>query len=178
MTLLLLPLVFTDIRAYNTILIRGTEHETTPMVRVALTILNAQTEARKPENIKSEDVGGMLIENAKFPEAIRTEKLEPHTDGTLCLIGQDIEIHFTLNPFWAPEIIEGFLVLAIAAGSVLVCVSIGVIYAGDIGVIGSPESGGGWTRGSQGWTERLGSDGGGLVGNGLGCWVYAGWMGS
>ncbi|GJU90985.1 hypothetical protein Tco_1303408 [Tanacetum coccineum] len=34
-------------------------------------ILNAQTEARKPENIKSEDVGGMLVENAKFPEAIR-----------------------------------------------------------------------------------------------------------
>ncbi|GJT42284.1 hypothetical protein Tco_0950999 [Tanacetum coccineum] len=42
-------------------------------------ILNAQTEARKPENIKSEDVGGMLIENAKFPEALRTEKLEPRT---------------------------------------------------------------------------------------------------
>ncbi|GKA83275.1 retrotransposon protein, putative, ty3-gypsy subclass, partial [Tanacetum coccineum] len=34
-------------------------------------ILNAQTEAQKPENIKSEDVGGMLIENAKYPEAIR-----------------------------------------------------------------------------------------------------------
>ncbi|GJS88597.1 putative reverse transcriptase domain-containing protein [Tanacetum coccineum] len=33
-------------------------------------ILNAQTEARKPENIKSEDVGGMLIENAKFPEEL------------------------------------------------------------------------------------------------------------
>ncbi|GJS65536.1 hypothetical protein Tco_0680100 [Tanacetum coccineum] len=32
-------------------------------------ILNAQTKARKPENIKKEDVGGMLIENAKFPEA-------------------------------------------------------------------------------------------------------------
>ncbi|GJR50102.1 putative reverse transcriptase domain-containing protein [Tanacetum coccineum] len=47
--------------------------------------LNAHTEARKPENIKNEDVGGMLIENAKFPEAIRTEKLEPLTDGTLCL---------------------------------------------------------------------------------------------
>ncbi|GJS81418.1 putative reverse transcriptase domain-containing protein [Tanacetum coccineum] len=39
-------------------------------------ILNAQTEARKPENIRSEDVGGMLIENAKFPEAIREQKLE------------------------------------------------------------------------------------------------------
>ncbi|GJT82663.1 putative reverse transcriptase domain-containing protein [Tanacetum coccineum] len=51
-------------------------------------ILNAQTEARKPENIKNEDVGGMLIENAKFPEALRTEKLEPHTDGTLCLNGR------------------------------------------------------------------------------------------
>ncbi|GJY68367.1 hypothetical protein Tco_0471349 [Tanacetum coccineum] len=51
-------------------------------------ILNAQTEARKPENIKNEDVRGMLIENAKFPEAIRTEKLKPRTDGTLCLNGR------------------------------------------------------------------------------------------
>ncbi|GJY33906.1 putative reverse transcriptase domain-containing protein [Tanacetum coccineum] len=48
-------------------------------------ILNAQTEARKPENIKSEDVGGMLVENAKFPEAIREQKLEPRADGTLSL---------------------------------------------------------------------------------------------
>ncbi|GJR30534.1 putative reverse transcriptase domain-containing protein [Tanacetum coccineum] len=32
-------------------------------------ILNAQTEAQKPENIKSEDVGGMLIENAKFSKS-------------------------------------------------------------------------------------------------------------
>ncbi|GJZ16143.1 putative reverse transcriptase domain-containing protein [Tanacetum coccineum] len=51
-------------------------------------ILNAQTEARKPENIKNEDVGGMLVENAKNPEAIRTEKLEPHADGTICLNGR------------------------------------------------------------------------------------------
>ncbi|GKC03465.1 putative reverse transcriptase domain-containing protein [Tanacetum coccineum] len=51
-------------------------------------ILNAQTEARKPENIKSEDIGGMLIENAKFPEAIREQKLEPRADGTLCLNGR------------------------------------------------------------------------------------------
>ncbi|GJR27051.1 putative ribonuclease H-like domain-containing protein [Tanacetum coccineum] len=51
-------------------------------------ILNAQTEARKPKNIKSEDVGGMLIENAKFPEAIREQKLEPRADGTLCLNGR------------------------------------------------------------------------------------------
>ncbi|GKB85032.1 putative reverse transcriptase domain-containing protein [Tanacetum coccineum] len=51
-------------------------------------ILNAQTEARKPENIKNKDVGGMLIENSKDQEKIRTEKLEPHADGTLCLNGR------------------------------------------------------------------------------------------
>ncbi|GJX90958.1 putative reverse transcriptase domain-containing protein [Tanacetum coccineum] len=51
-------------------------------------ILNAQTETQKPKNIKSEDFGGMLIENAKFPKAIRTEKLESRTDGTLCLNGR------------------------------------------------------------------------------------------
>nr|GEV78394.1 hypothetical protein [Tanacetum cinerariifolium] len=51
-------------------------------------ILNAQTEARKPENIKNEDVGGMLVENSKDLEKLRTEKLEPRTDGTLCLNGR------------------------------------------------------------------------------------------
>ncbi|GJZ94606.1 putative reverse transcriptase domain-containing protein [Tanacetum coccineum] len=51
-------------------------------------ILNAQTEARKPENIKNEDVGGMLVENTKNPEAIKMEKLEPSADGTLCLNGR------------------------------------------------------------------------------------------
>nr|GFA07643.1 putative reverse transcriptase domain-containing protein [Tanacetum cinerariifolium] len=51
-------------------------------------ILNAQTEARKPENIKEEDVGGMLVENSKDPEKVRKEKLEPRTDGTLCLNGR------------------------------------------------------------------------------------------
>nr|GFC92321.1 putative reverse transcriptase domain-containing protein [Tanacetum cinerariifolium] len=51
-------------------------------------ILDAQTQARKPENIKKEDVGGMLVENSKDPEKVRTEKLEPHADGTLCLNGR------------------------------------------------------------------------------------------
>ncbi|GKD67155.1 putative reverse transcriptase domain-containing protein [Tanacetum coccineum] len=39
---------------------------------------------RKPENIKNEDVGGMFVENSKDPEKLRTEKLEPRADGTLC----------------------------------------------------------------------------------------------
>nr|GEY54104.1 putative reverse transcriptase domain-containing protein [Tanacetum cinerariifolium] len=41
----------------------------------------------KKERIKPlrEDVGGMLIENSKDPEKFKKEKLEPRTDGTLCL---------------------------------------------------------------------------------------------
>ncbi|GJR33867.1 putative reverse transcriptase domain-containing protein [Tanacetum coccineum] len=46
------------------------------------------TEARKPENIKKEDVGGILVENSKDPEKLRTEKLEPCADGTMCLNGR------------------------------------------------------------------------------------------
>nr|GFA59173.1 putative reverse transcriptase domain-containing protein [Tanacetum cinerariifolium] len=48
-------------------------------------ILEAQMEAMKPENLMSEDVGGMLIENSKDPEKPRKEKLEPRADETLCL---------------------------------------------------------------------------------------------
>ncbi|GJY17936.1 putative reverse transcriptase domain-containing protein [Tanacetum coccineum] len=77
----------------------GAQKETKPPLRVrALVmtiglnlpkqILDAQTEARKPENIKNEDVGGMLVENSKDPKKIRMEKLEPRTDGTLCLNGR------------------------------------------------------------------------------------------
>nr|GFC09770.1 reverse transcriptase domain-containing protein [Tanacetum cinerariifolium] len=33
-------------------------------------ILNAQTEARKLENIKKENVGGMLVENLRDPEKV------------------------------------------------------------------------------------------------------------
>ncbi|GKB67419.1 hypothetical protein Tco_0928831 [Tanacetum coccineum] len=51
-------------------------------------ILNAQTKARKPENIKNEDVGGMLVKNSKDPKKLKIEKLEPRTDGTLCFNGR------------------------------------------------------------------------------------------
>ncbi|GJT96136.1 putative reverse transcriptase domain-containing protein [Tanacetum coccineum] len=51
-------------------------------------ILDAQTEAQKPENIKNEDVGGMLVENSKDLEKFRMKKLEPCTDGTLCFNGR------------------------------------------------------------------------------------------
>ncbi|GKA81704.1 putative reverse transcriptase domain-containing protein, partial [Tanacetum coccineum] len=42
-------------------------------------ILEAQTEALKPENLTAEDVGGMLRQD------LTKEKLEPHADETLCL---------------------------------------------------------------------------------------------
>ncbi|GJW49307.1 hypothetical protein Tco_0090658 [Tanacetum coccineum] len=45
-------------------------------------ILNAQTKAQKPENIKNENVGGMIRKD------IPKEKLEPRMDGTLCLNGK------------------------------------------------------------------------------------------
>ncbi|GJZ55332.1 putative reverse transcriptase domain-containing protein [Tanacetum coccineum] len=45
-------------------------------------ILNAQTEAQKPENLKKEDVGGMIRKD------IPKEKLEPRANGTLCLNGR------------------------------------------------------------------------------------------
>ncbi|GJX13970.1 putative reverse transcriptase domain-containing protein [Tanacetum coccineum] len=41
-----------------------------------------RTEAQKPENLKNEDVGGMIRKD------IPKEKLEPHADGTLCLNGR------------------------------------------------------------------------------------------
>ncbi|GJW55758.1 putative reverse transcriptase domain-containing protein [Tanacetum coccineum] len=51
-------------------------------------ILNAQTKARKPENIKNEYVGGMLLKNSKDLETFRMEKLEHRVDGTLCFNGR------------------------------------------------------------------------------------------
>ncbi|GKE96331.1 putative reverse transcriptase domain-containing protein [Tanacetum coccineum] len=54
------------------------------VVADALSRKKREPPLRKPENIKNEDVGGMLVENSKDPEKFRTEKLEPRTDGTLC----------------------------------------------------------------------------------------------
>ncbi|GJR10501.1 putative reverse transcriptase domain-containing protein [Tanacetum coccineum] len=45
-------------------------------------ILEAQIQAQEPENIKNEDVGGMIRKD------IPKEKLEPRADGTLCLNGK------------------------------------------------------------------------------------------
>nr|GEV10625.1 putative reverse transcriptase domain-containing protein [Tanacetum cinerariifolium] len=54
----------------------------------AVLMQREKTAARKPENIKNEDAGGMLVENSKDPKKIRTKKLKPRADGTLCLNGR------------------------------------------------------------------------------------------
>nr|GEW90590.1 putative reverse transcriptase domain-containing protein [Tanacetum cinerariifolium] len=45
----------------------------------------ANTEARKPENLKAEDMGGMLVETSRESENLKKEKMEPRADGILCL---------------------------------------------------------------------------------------------
>nr|GEW12380.1 putative reverse transcriptase domain-containing protein [Tanacetum cinerariifolium] len=54
----------------------------------AVLMQREKTEARKPKNIKNEDVEGMLVENSKDPEKVRIEKLEPCANETLCLNGK------------------------------------------------------------------------------------------
>ncbi|GJS05752.1 retrovirus-related pol polyprotein from transposon TNT 1-94 [Tanacetum coccineum] len=49
-------------------------------------ILKAQTESRKPENIKKEDVTGMLVKNSKDPEKLRTEKVGTRSGWNYVLI--------------------------------------------------------------------------------------------
>ncbi|GJZ23268.1 putative reverse transcriptase domain-containing protein [Tanacetum coccineum] len=48
-------------------------------------ILEAQTKARKLENLGDEDVGGTPVKTSRESENSRKEKLEPRADGTLCL---------------------------------------------------------------------------------------------
>ncbi|GJS69758.1 putative reverse transcriptase domain-containing protein [Tanacetum coccineum] len=101
-------------------------------------ILNAQTEARKPENIKSEDVGGMLIENAKFPEALRTEKLEPRTDGTLCLNSRSFEKMYqdVKKLYWWPNMKAD---IATYVSKCLTCVKVKGEHQRQSGLLVQPE---------------------------------------
>nr|GEZ09722.1 reverse transcriptase domain-containing protein [Tanacetum cinerariifolium] len=77
-------------------------------------ILGAQTEVKKPKNLKKEDIGGMLIENSKDLEKFRKEKLEPRIDGTLCLNNRitrheiPISIIFDRDPRFASNFWRAF----------------------------------------------------------------------
>nr|GEW43428.1 putative reverse transcriptase domain-containing protein [Tanacetum cinerariifolium] len=49
----------------------------------------SRKEREPPLRVSSLDIGGMLVENSRDPEKVRKEKLEPRTDGTLCLNGRN-----------------------------------------------------------------------------------------
>ncbi|GJX07479.1 putative reverse transcriptase domain-containing protein [Tanacetum coccineum] len=70
---------FLGLASYYRRFIEGFLKITKPMTKLT----QKMTKARKPENLKSEDVGGMLIENSKDPKKSKKEKLEPRADGTL-----------------------------------------------------------------------------------------------
>ncbi|GKA33792.1 putative reverse transcriptase domain-containing protein [Tanacetum coccineum] len=62
-------------------------------------ILNAQTEARKPENIKNEDVGGMLMKMLNIPKLLETEswnlvRMEPY--ASMAGVGGYLVMTFTI----------------------------------------------------------------------------------
>ncbi|GKB48700.1 putative reverse transcriptase domain-containing protein [Tanacetum coccineum] len=70
-------------------------------------ILNAQSEARKPKNIKNENIKGMIRKD------IPKEKLKPHADGTLCLNSRSWETNPTekLERMYLKEVVtrRGYL---------------------------------------------------------------------
>nr|GEV82403.1 reverse transcriptase domain-containing protein [Tanacetum cinerariifolium] len=72
---------FLGLARYYRRFIEGFSKIAKPMTKMT----QKKTEAKKPENLKKDDVGGMLIENSKDPKKFRKEKLEPRNDGTLCL---------------------------------------------------------------------------------------------
>ncbi|GJV56371.1 putative reverse transcriptase domain-containing protein [Tanacetum coccineum] len=124
-----IPMPFVCLRAR----LRPTSRRTCPMVRN-----KKQTEARKPENIKNEDVGGMLIENAKFPEALRTEKLEPRTDGTLCLNGRSSEKMYqdVKKLYWWPNMKAD---IATYVSKCLTCAKVKAEHQRQSGLLVQPE---------------------------------------
>nr|GEX12788.1 putative reverse transcriptase domain-containing protein [Tanacetum cinerariifolium] len=79
-------IVFTDHKSLQHILdqkeLNMTQHRSLELLNIPKQILEAQIEALKPENLKNEDVGGMIRKD------IPKEKLEPRTDWTLCLNGR------------------------------------------------------------------------------------------
>nr|GEX87395.1 hypothetical protein [Tanacetum cinerariifolium] len=104
----------------------GTEQETTPMVGVAQKILNAQTEARKPENIKKEDVGGMLVDNSRDPEKSKYS-IHPGSDK----IYQDMK-----KPYWWPNMKAN---IATYVSKCLTCVKVKAEHQKPLGLLVQPK---------------------------------------
>nr|GEY13617.1 reverse transcriptase domain-containing protein [Tanacetum cinerariifolium] len=92
----------------------------------------------KPENLKSEDVGGMLIENSKDLEKPKKEKLEPLVDETLCLnnrssykMYQDMKLLY-----WRPNMKTDIATYVIKC---LTCVRVKAEHQKPFGLLVQPE---------------------------------------
>nr|GFA27822.1 hypothetical protein [Tanacetum cinerariifolium] len=101
-------------------------------------ILNAQTEARKLENIKEEDVRGMLSENSRDLKKVRTEKLEPRTDETLCLNGRSwLPCYGDLRTlYWWPNMKSD---IATYVSKCLTCAKVKAEHRNPSGLLVQPE---------------------------------------
>ncbi|GKE32187.1 putative reverse transcriptase domain-containing protein, partial [Tanacetum coccineum] len=101
-------------------------------------ILNAQTEARKPENLKNEDVGGMLVENSKDSEKFKTKKLEPRADGTLCFNGRSSDKMYQdmKKLYWWPNMKAN---IATYVSKCLTCAKVKAEHQRPSGLLVQPE---------------------------------------
>nr|GEZ37255.1 putative reverse transcriptase domain-containing protein [Tanacetum cinerariifolium] len=105
-------------------------------LKLSKQILNAQTKARKQENIKNEDVGGMLVENSKDLEKLKTEKLEPYADGTLCLNGKSwLPCYDMKKLYWWPNMEAG---IATYVRKCLTCAKVKVEHQRPSGLLVQP----------------------------------------
>ncbi|GJY70218.1 putative reverse transcriptase domain-containing protein [Tanacetum coccineum] len=101
-------------------------------------ILNAQIEARKPENIKNEDVGGMLLENAKDPEKDRKEKImhESHKSKYSIHPGSDKMYQDMKKLYWWPNMKAN---IATYVSKCLTCAKVKAEHQRPSGLLVQPE---------------------------------------
>ncbi|GJY03122.1 putative reverse transcriptase domain-containing protein, partial [Tanacetum coccineum] len=99
-------------------------------------ISNAQTKAHKQENIRNEDVGGMLVENSKDPENLRTEKLEPRADATLCFNGRNKMYQDMKKLYWWPNMKAD---IATYVSKCLTCAKVKAEHQRPSGLLVKPE---------------------------------------
>ncbi|GJR57248.1 putative reverse transcriptase domain-containing protein [Tanacetum coccineum] len=98
-------------------------------------IMNAQTEAQNQRTSRTKMLGGMLIENSKDLEKLRTEKLEPRADGTLCLNGRSwLPCYDNLRTVIMHEPTSPPML-----ANVLTCAKVKVEYQWPLGLLVQPE---------------------------------------
>ncbi|GJZ73243.1 putative reverse transcriptase domain-containing protein [Tanacetum coccineum] len=101
-------------------------------------ILRAQTEAQKIENIKNEDVGGMLIENSKDPKKLRTTMImhESHKSKYSIHPGSDKMYQDMKKLYWWPNMKAD---IATYVSKCLTCAKVKAEHQRPSGLLVQPE---------------------------------------